>query len=142
MIVIPSHSADVSEASLQRLILGRLAIMPGVAVLLPDGHQVGAPDPHALFWRQNVVADKAGPDRFVRAGVPGQPDIGGVVLGRAWGIETKRPRGGMLSKRQRAFHDVFRLAGGRCYSARTLADALVPVCLALGLDFTVAGATR
>lgn len=127
MIIIPSHASDISEASLQRLILGRLA------VLELETH--GA----CWFWRQNVIAAKAGV-RFVRSGVPGQPDIGGIVRGRAWGIECKTARG-VKRKSQAAYAERFEFAGGRYYLVRTLAEALVPVCQALGLDFVVEGKT-
>jgi hypothetical protein len=123
MTVIPSHAPDISEAALQRLILGRLAVL--------ERKTCGA----CFFWRQNVVAAKAG-KRFIRAGVPGQPDIGGIVDGRAWGIEVKRRRG-RVSAKQEEYRVYFERAGGRFVVARTLAEALVPVCQALGLAFVV-----
>lgn len=135
MIRIPSHAPDISEASLQRLILGRLVTLPGVAVLQPRGELAGDPEARAIFWRQNVVVVK-GEDRFVRSGVPGQPDVVGVVIGTAYGIEVKRARG-KQSTAQRAFEERFTRAGGVYIVARTLSDALVPVCRALELPFEV-----
>lgn len=127
MIVIPSHAPDIGEASLQRLILGRLAVL--------ERETKGA----CCFDRQNVVVAKAG-DRFIRAGKKGQPDIAGVVLGRAWGIEVKKYRGRQRAS-QRVYEKRFTAAGGKYIVARTLADALVPVCQALALDFVVDGST-
>lgn len=138
MIRIPSHAPDTTEASLQRLILGRLVTLPGCAVLQPRGELAGDPQARAIFWRQNVVVVK-GEDRFVRSGVPGQPDIAGVLLSASWGVEVKR-RGGKQSPAQRAFEERFTRAGGVYVLAHSLAEALVPVCRALGLDYQLEAA--
>jgi hypothetical protein len=123
MIIIPSHAPDISEAVLQRLILGRLAVL--------ERETKGA----CAFWRQVITLSQR-EGRTFRAGKTGQPDIGGVVLGRAWGIEVKRRRG-RQRKSQIAYEQRFTGAGGRYYVVRTLAEALVPVCQALGLEFEV-----
>jgi hypothetical protein len=135
LISIPTHAPDISEHVLQRLILGRLVIMPGCAVLAPDGTLTGDPYAVAIFWRQNVVAVAAA-DRFVRAGVRGQADIGGVVKSRAYGLEIKR-RAGRRSPAQRTYEEHFTRAGGVYVVAWSLADALVPVCRALELPYEI-----
>jgi hypothetical protein len=144
-VLIPSHDVDIDEASLQRLILGRLAVLPGCGVLQPEGGQAGGGE-RAVFWRQNVIAVK-GDDRFVRSGVPGQSDVAGVVLGISWSIECKRASG-RQSKAQRLFEQRITRAGGVYLVARSLAAALVPVCQAMGLRYQlvagepVAGGSR
>jgi hypothetical protein len=135
VIIIPSHADDVDEAALQRLFMGRFAALPGCAIVDPDGLLRGDQAALHLLWRQNVIGVKL-PDRFVRAGVKGQGDLGGIIAGRPWAIELKRA-GERQSKFQRAYHANYIRAGGRYVVARSLAQALVPVCQALGLDYLV-----
>lgn len=125
MIRIPRHG-DLREAALQRLVLGWLAQLEE------------STSGRCRFRRANVVVARTRSGRRLRAGEPGQPDVRGVVDGRAWGIELKT-RTGRQSELQRAFERSFVAAGGVYYVARTLAQAIVPVCKALGIAYEVVG---
>lgn len=105
----------MTEAVLQRLILARLGALPGVWV-----------------WRQNTGAAHT-PEGFVRFGLPGQPDISGILRGgRALFVEVKSEHG-RLRKDQENFIARATELGALCVVARTLEDALRPVCEALGM---------
>lgn len=55
-------------------------------------------------WRQNTGAAKTKSGRFVKFGMPGTPDIVGMLPGgRFLGIECKRPNGGRQSPAQKLF---------------------------------------
>lgn len=68
--------------------------------------------PGSRVWRSNVVAMKAD-KRFVRAGIPGQADISGILApsGRRIEIEVKRGDDD-LSDKQEAFGKAMLKAGG------------------------------
>lgn len=122
---IPKHNLDLSEASLQRLVLGWL-------------HKQR---PRAFFYRTNTGAastiDAHGNvDGFMRFGVPGQADVTGVAAGRFVAIELKR-RTGRKRKEQEQYGADVRAAGGVHYFARSLDQALVPVYELLGVAFEV-----
>jgi hypothetical protein len=66
--------------------------------------------PESLFERKNVVVADAG-DRFIKAGTPGQGDIGGCHRGRFVEFEIKKP-GEKQTAKQRAREEDVRRAGG------------------------------
>ena len=61
--------------------------------------------PHGLFWKDSAGAYQSG----------GHPDISGVMNGRYFGFEVKRPLLGRVSPLQEAFHEQIRQAGGQVY---------------------------
>lgn len=61
--------------------------------------------PHALFWKDSAGAYQSG----------GHPDISGMINGRYFGFEVKRPLLGRVSPLQEAFHEQIRQAGGQVY---------------------------
>lgn len=103
----------MTEAVLQRLILGRLVILPRV-----------------YAWRANTGAART-PDGFVRFGVPGQADILGVAAGRFFAVEVKSAKG-TLREAQKLFRDRVEGAGGLYVVAKTLDQALEPINKILG----------
>lgn len=80
--------------------------------------------PRVRVWRANVVAVKAG-DRFVRAGLPGQGDIGGVIgpRGKILQVEIKVGKD-RQSPKQIAFQSMIESLGGVYIIARELDEAL------------------
>lgn len=74
-----------------------------------------------FYLRNNTGATKIG-DRYVRFGAPGSPDILACVNGRFVGVEVKRPRGGKLSKAQKAAQDALLHAGGIYLVVRDVSD--------------------
>lgn len=120
MIVIPSHNPDIPEAVLQQLVLARVNQIPGVKV-----------------WRFNVGAfrdPKSG--RLYKFGVPGQADVGGIMEpgGRRLEIELKS-RDGRQSADQKLWQADIERYGGLYILARTLREAMVPICEALQLPY-------
>lgn len=95
----PVPSPNVSEASLQRLLLARLNELPG-----------------GWFWRQNTGAARTA-SGFVRFGIPGQADITGVLNGRRVEVECKAMRG-RLTEQQKIFGQRIEALGGRYVVAR------------------------
>jgi hypothetical protein len=120
LIVIPSHNPDIPEAVLQSLVHARVNQLPGVKV-----------------WRFNVGAmrdPKSG--RVYKFGVPGQADLGGLMEpnGRRLEIELKS-RDGRQSTDQKLWQADVERYGGLYILARTLAEAMVPICEALQLPY-------
>ena len=73
------------------------------------------------LWRANVLAARMG-DRFVRAGVPGQADLTGILPdGRRLEIEVKSDRG-RQTKDQRNFQRMIERFGGVYVLARSVED--------------------
>jgi hypothetical protein len=123
MIRIPRHD-PLPETALQRLVIARLNDIPGVRV-----------------WRFNVGAfkdPKSG--KVYKFGVPGQADVGGILApsGRRLEVELKSATG-RQTEDQRAWQLEIETRGGLYVLARTLEQALVPVCHALGLQYAVEG---
>lgn len=73
-------------------------------------------------YRSNTGATRIG-DRFIRFGIPGSPDIIGIMpgTGQFLGIECKMP-GRYLSQSQKAFQSVIERNGGIYIVARTMDD--------------------
>ena len=79
--------------------------------------------PFGMFWRNNTGALKHGRIRF---GLPGSPDIVGIVNGRYVGIEVKQPKQPSKTAKQnqdayKAYCDKF---GGLYRIVDNAADAL------------------
>ena len=73
------------------------------------------------LWRANVLAARMG-DRFVRAGVPGQADLTGILPdGRRLEIEAKSERG-QQTEDQRNFQRMIERFGGVYVLARSVED--------------------
>lgn len=68
--------------------------------------------PHGFFWTVDTgVAKSMDGKRTIRFGLPGQPDIQGMLDGRWIGIEVKKP-GGRQSEKQKKFQKAVERAGG------------------------------
>lgn len=90
-----------------------------------------------FFWRANTGGMRQG-NSFIRFGRKGQSDILGCQFpgGRMFGVECKRPRGGVESKDQREFGEALRAAGGiyvLAHSVDEVAAALGPVAAKIQL---------
>ena len=59
----------------------------------------------------------------IKVGTKGQPDILGVVAGKAFAVEAKTGRG-RLSIAQKIWRDVYEHCGGRFVIARSIEDAV------------------
>ena len=79
--------------------------------------------PESLWERMNTGASQSATGRVVRFGIPGGPDIRGVLRGRAVAIECKTATG-RLSTAQRIWQQAFLDAGGLYILARSLDDVL------------------
>jgi hypothetical protein len=102
-----------SEQVIQREILDRLVLMPGV-----------------YAWRQNCGSFKIG-TRFIRFGMQGSADISGVIRGgRRLEIEVKT-KTGRLSEAQELFGARINELGGLWFVARTADEAIQRVQEAL-----------
>jgi hypothetical protein len=66
--------------------------------------------PNSLWYRRNVGAFK-NKDRFVRFGLPGMADIGGIHIGKAIEIEVKTFKG-KQSEEQKNWQKAVENAGG------------------------------
>lgn len=95
--------------------------------------QTPSGDRACVVWRETV-------GRFrelhgvgvVSVGVPGMPDVCGVLRdGRFLGVECKSPRGRLRDAQER-FRDVLRGMGGLYVVARSADDATAAVLEALG----------
>lgn len=124
-IRVPRHELDIREAVLQRLVLAHLNAIPGVKV-----------------WRFNVGAaiDRTG--RKIEFGVEGQADVGGLMLlpsgvGQRLEIECKKFKGGRQTVEQKAWQIEIERYGGLYVLARSLSDAVVPVCVAMQLPYVI-----
>lgn len=120
-IRIPLHAPVKLEHVLQRLVEARLNLVPGVRV-----------------WRANTGA-VAGEDRFVRFGTKGQGDLIGLVLlpsgvGQHLEVECKRPGKKQTTEQHLRQLEVERY-GGLYILAHTCAQAMLPVCILLGLPY-------
>lgn len=122
MIRIPRHELDIPEAVLERLVIAHVNQLAGVRV-----------------WKMHVgsVIDPRG--RKITFGVVGQADISGLFLpsGRRLEIETKVKKN-RQSPEQKIWQAEIERYGGLYILARCLADAMVPICTALGLAYEVA----
>ena len=73
------------------------------------------------LWRANTGVARIG-DRVVRFGVPGQPDLMGILPGGIWlGVEVKSATG-RQSPEQIAFQAMIEKFGGVYVLARSAAD--------------------
>lgn len=127
MILIPRHAPDIPEITLQKLVHARLNLLPGVRV-----------------WRASSGAARRGA-QLMHFGTPGQADLSGLMLlpsgvGQRLEVELKTRRGRQTDD-QRLWQLEIERYGGVYILARTLDEALVPVCRALGLDYELSGAT-
>jgi hypothetical protein len=123
MIRIPHHDA-LPEASLQRLVLARLNELPGVRA-----------------WRSNAGGARDGASgRVLKFGTPGQADLTGLLgpSGRRLEVELKAERGRQTPE-QKLWQAEIERYGGLYILARSLAEAIVPVCQALELQYVVEG---
>ncbi len=88
-----------------------------------------------FFWRANTSAGKAQSGLFMRSGKKGQADIQGVqaialpgtpekdwILGRFFGIEAKRERGGKVSLDQERWGQAVVNHGGLYIVARSVEE--------------------
>lgn len=103
-----SNSAlAIQEGAVQRSILSNLhALQQELGLLRRPG--VGL-----YYWRQNNGrAFDPRTKAVVTFGVPGLPDILGVVNGRFFAIECKRPKGGVFSDVQIAVRLMIEASGG------------------------------
>jgi hypothetical protein len=99
----------VSEVDLQRAIMERLALIPGL-----------------VLWRSNCGAAKK-PGRYIKFGIPGQGDLIGLLPnGRFLSIEVKMP-GGPIRPEQVAFGEKVNAAGGLWFVARSVDEAVLRV---------------
>lgn len=118
MIVIPWHNENIPEAMLQSMVLAHVNQLPGVEV-----------------WRMNTGGAYQG-KRYIAYGEPGQADLAGLMgpSGRRLEIELKTPKGA-VHKTQRAYRERIERLGGLYIVARSLGQAMIPICDALGLEF-------
>lgn len=79
--------------------------------------------PTGLVYRRNVGAmhDKDG--NFIRFGLPGMADIGGIIEGRAIEIECKTEIG-RQTKEQKNWQEAVERAGGLYVLARSREEAI------------------
>lgn len=85
-----------------------------------------------FFWRANSMALSPRPGAFIRAGLPGMPDIllALAPTGRMVGLEIKREIGGRVSPAQKLWGAALEAKGGLWAVACSIADvekALGPV---------------
>jgi len=117
-IRIPRHNVDIPEAKLQEITLAHANRIPGVKV-----------------WRMNTGAAEIG-GSWVKFGEEGQADLAGLMApsGRRLEIELKAKRGRLRAK-QAEYGEMIEKHGGLYIVARTLSQALIPICEALGLPY-------
>ncbi len=109
---VETSDRPVAEAVLQRLIIARLNLIPGVHV-----------------WRNNTGAGQRAGGGLIRFGVPGQGDISGIgPRGVRLEVEVKSATG-RVSEDQVAFGQMISLHGGLYVVARTLDDAINAISL-------------
>lgn len=120
MIIIPTHNLDIAEAKLQEIVLAHVNKIEGVEV-----------------WRMNTGAARTRTG-FVRYGEPGQADLAGLMApsGRRLEIELKA-KAGKLRSTQIEYRDRIVRKGGLYIEARTLAQAMIPICDFLGLAYEI-----
>ncbi|MBP9819375.1 VRR-NUC domain-containing protein [Candidatus Woesebacteria bacterium] len=108
---------EPTEHEIQKAILERLQLLSG-----------------GYFWRENSgafqIAGKNGKTRFLRAGLPGIPDIMGVYQGHAVGIEVKRPKK-KQSLDQKLFEAQFSQCGGIYLVCTDSADVVGQITAAI-----------
>jgi hypothetical protein len=127
LIRIPRHDPDIPEAMLQKIVIAHLATIPGCRI-----------------WRMSVGAamtidPRTRTMRKLTFGVPGQADLSGLLepTGRRLEIELKTPTGRQTPE-QRIWQAEIERYGGLYVLARSLEQAMVPVCVALGLAYEIA----
>jgi len=120
VIVIPRHALDIPEAQIQQIVLAHVNQIPGVEV-----------------WRMNTGGARTSTG-FVHYGEKGQADLAGLMApsGRRLEIELKAARGNMR-KDQIAYRARIERLGGLYIVARTIEQAVVPICKFLGLPYMV-----
>ena len=118
MIVIPWHNEDIPEALLQSMVKAHVNQIPGVEV-----------------WRMNTGGAYQG-RQYIAYGEPGQADLAGLMApnGRRLEIELKTPTG-RLRATQRAYRERIERLGGLYVVARSLRQAMEPICDAIGLEY-------
>jgi len=132
----------IREADVQTAILWRLAATPGVVVLEParaevswaramaaiDAEERGGRAVRAVVWTSNVAAARLGRSQRPRViGMPGTPDISGVLRGgRALGIEVKRPGTGRVTQIQASYARAAQHLGA-LYCLATCVEDIAPV---------------
>lgn len=99
------NDRHLAESVIQRLIIARLNLLPGVKV-----------------WRQSTGVARHG-GRVVRYGIPGQADITGLVDGRRIELEVKTATG-RVRPEQKAYGVMIRQYGGVYAVVRSIDDAL------------------
>lgn len=119
-IAIPDHNPDIPEAMLQKIVLAHVNLIPGVEV-----------------WRMNTGGAYHG-SQYVQYGEPGQGDVAGAIApsGRRLEIELKKLRG-RQRKTQIEYQARMERLGVLYIVARTLPQAMIPVCEFLGLPYIV-----
>jgi hypothetical protein len=120
-VIIPSHNPDIPEAMLQKIVLAHVNQIPGVEV-----------------WRMNTGGAYVR-GAWVSFGREGQADLAGLMApsGRRLEIELKTKTGRQRDA-QRTYQEMIERHGGLYILARTLREAMVPVCEFLGLPFELA----
>lgn len=120
-VIIPSHNPDIPEAMLQKIVLAHINQIPGVEV-----------------WRMNTGGAYVR-GTWVSFGREGQADLAGLMApsGRRLEIELKAKTGRQRDA-QRTYQAMIERHGGLYILARTLREAMVPVCEFLGLPFELA----
>lgn len=110
--------SKMSERDIQRQIL---------VALSQEFHPAG------IFWTADTgVAKSMDGTRTIRFGVPGQPDLQGVLHGRWIGVEVKTPTG-RQRKNQMAFQAAVERAGGIYIIATSPEMAVEKIVDAMGL---------
>ena len=120
-IEIPDHNREIPESKIQEIVKAHVNLIPGVDV-----------------WRMNTggAYDQVG--RYVQYGVPGQADLSGAIapMGRRLEIELKALRG-RLRKAQIEYRARMEKLGALYIVARSIPDAMIPICEFLKLPYVV-----
>lgn len=94
----------------------------GESTLLADILLRFGSDPRLRIWRANVLVAKDKSGRVIRAGVKGQADISGILMGgRRLEIETKSATNGQ-SPEQKKWQAMIERFGGLYVLARSVDD--------------------
>lgn len=121
VIQIPRHQPNIPESVLQRLILAHVNKIPSVKV-----------------WRANTGLASTVHGTKLRFGIKGQADITGILgpTGKRLEIEVKSSTGKQTADQQ-AWEKQIASLGGMYILARSLDQAMVPICQFLGLGFRI-----
>ena len=97
------------------------------AAIQSEIHRVIGSRPDCRIWRQNTgVARDTRTGRMIRFGIPGTPDLIGIVsvggIGAFLGIEVKSAKG-KQTKAQKSFQSMLARMGGCYILARSVEDA-------------------